>query len=50
MLVWGITQRLNPVSEPLSSLSGLWVEVPESTAVEISGGEVHTRPFEPQSP
>ena len=36
------------VSEPLSDLPGAWTEVPESTALEIAGGGVERRPFEPR--
>jgi predicted glutamine amidotransferase len=36
------------VSEPLADLAGAWIEVPESTALEIAGGEVEQRPFQPR--
>jgi predicted glutamine amidotransferase len=36
------------VSEPLHSLSGIWNEVPESTAIEVAGGNVRQVPFQPQ--
>ncbi len=38
------------VSEPLNDFSGLWQEIPESTAVIVEAGEVVTRPFEPRLP
>lgn len=36
------------VSEPLTDLTEAWVEIPESTAVVLSGGEITTSPFGPQ--
>jgi len=38
------------VSEPLSDVSSLWIEVPPATALEVSGGEVRLFPFEPRLP
>ena len=38
------------VSEPLNSLSELWVEVPEATALEVANGEGPSSPFEPRLP
>jgi glutamine amidotransferase len=39
------------VSEPFSDLPGLWVEIPESTALEVDGGgSVEQRPFTPRAP
>jgi glutamine amidotransferase len=38
------------VSEPLSDLPGLWVEVPESTAVVVQKGADEHHPFRPQAP
>jgi len=38
------------VSEPLSDLPGVWVEVPESTALIVQPGEDERRPFHPQAP
>lgn len=38
------------VSEPLGDLPGAWLEIPESTALEIEAGEVDQRPFSPQAP
>jgi hypothetical protein len=35
------------VSEPLSDLSGAWLEIPESTALLTSDGQVEQQPFEP---
>ena len=35
------------VSEPLSDLAGAWLEVPESTALTISGGDLEQVPFSP---
>jgi predicted glutamine amidotransferase len=35
------------VSEPLSDLAGAWIEIPESTALGIAGGNVEQSPFEP---
>jgi predicted glutamine amidotransferase len=35
------------VSEPLSEISELWVEIPESTALIAEAGEVEQRPFTP---
>jgi predicted glutamine amidotransferase len=48
-------QRLNEkdrviVSEPLSDLSGAWIEVPESTALVVQAGTLEHRPFRPQRP
>ena len=36
------------VSEPLSDLSGAWLEVPESTALVVAKGAVEQRPFQPR--
>jgi predicted glutamine amidotransferase len=36
------------VSEPLSDLSGAWLEVPESTALVVANGAVEQRPFQPR--
>jgi glutamine amidotransferase len=38
------------VSEPLSDLPGVWVEVPESTALIVQPGEDERRPFAPAVP
>jgi glutamine amidotransferase len=39
------------VSEPFSDLPGLWIEIPESTALVVApGGEVEQRPFKPAVP
>jgi len=38
------------VSEPLSDLPGLWVEVPEATALIVQRGPDEHRPFTPQAP
>jgi predicted glutamine amidotransferase len=38
------------VSEPFSDLPEMWQEIPESTFITISAGEVETRPFEPTPP
>ena len=38
------------VSEPLADLSGAWIEVPESTALQIENGSVDQRQFEPRRP
>jgi predicted glutamine amidotransferase len=38
------------VSEPLSDLPGVWLEVPESTALIIGPGDFERRPFHPQQP
>ncbi len=38
------------VSEPLSDVSSAWIEVPESTALTVSAGEVESRPFVPRLP
>jgi glutamine amidotransferase len=38
------------VSEPLSGLSGVWVEVPESTALVIKPGADEQLEFRPRSP
>ena len=39
------------VSEPFSDLPGVWIEIPESTALLVSvGGEIEQRPFEPAVP
>ncbi len=38
------------VSEPLSDLTDVWEEVPESTALVIHRGEIQTHPFEPRPP
>ena len=37
------------VSEPLSDLPGLWIEVPESTALIVQAGRDEQRPFSPQA-
>jgi predicted glutamine amidotransferase len=38
------------VSEPLGDLPGVWIEVPESTAVIVQRGPDEQRPFTPQRP
>jgi glutamine amidotransferase len=38
------------VSEPLTELSDEWVEIPESAAVLVEGGDVSVRTFEPKLP
>ena len=38
------------VSEPLSDLPGVWIEVPESTALIVQPGPDEHRPFRPQAP
>ena len=38
------------VSEPLSDLSGAWLEVPESTALIVAAGEDRQEPFRPRRP
>ncbi len=38
------------VSEPLRDLRGAWREVPESSCLEIHGGEEKISPFEPLVP
>ncbi|MCK5448545.1 MAG: class II glutamine amidotransferase [Gemmatimonadetes bacterium] len=38
------------VSEPLTDLSDEWVEIPESAAVLVEGGNVSVRTFEPKLP
>jgi predicted glutamine amidotransferase len=38
------------VSEPLSDLPGVWIEVPESTALLVQRGPDEHRPFRPQAP
>jgi len=38
------------VSEPLSDLSGAWLEVPESTALVVESGAHEQLPFRPQRP
>jgi predicted glutamine amidotransferase len=38
------------VSEPLSDLPGVWIEVPESTALIVQPGQDEHRPFTPQAP
>lgn len=38
------------VSEPLTALSDEWVEIPESAAVVVEGGDVSVRTFEPKPP
>ena len=35
------------VSEPLGDLEGAWTEVPESSCLEVRGGEQHLHPFAP---
>lgn len=37
------------VSEPLSDLPGLWIEVPESTALIVRPGADEQVPFSPQA-
>lgn len=36
------------VSEPLSDLSGAWIEVPESTGLILDGKDYQQRPFSPR--
>jgi glutamine amidotransferase len=36
------------VSEPLGDLPGVWLEVPESTALVVEPGGIDQRPFDPQ--
>ena len=36
------------VSEPLSDLSGAWLEVPESTGLVVADGVVEQQPFQPR--
>ena len=38
------------VSEPLSKLSGIWHEVPVSTALIVDRGKFESRPFTPRAP
>jgi hypothetical protein len=38
------------VSEPLSDLSGAWLEVPESTALVVQAGRDEQLPFRPRQP
>lgn len=38
------------VSEPLTDLSDYWQEIPESTVVTVTEGELETLPFEPHPP
>jgi predicted glutamine amidotransferase len=38
------------VSEPLGDLPGVWLEVPESTALIVQGGEVEQVAFTPSAP
>jgi predicted glutamine amidotransferase len=38
------------VSEPLSELSDVWIAIPESTVLVVDGGQIESRPFEPQLP
>jgi predicted glutamine amidotransferase len=38
------------VSEPLSGLPGVWVEIPEATALVAEAAETEQRPFTPRSP
>ena len=38
------------VSEPLSDLPGVWIAVPESTALVVQPGVDEQRPFEPRMP
>jgi predicted glutamine amidotransferase len=38
------------VSEPLSDLPGVWVEVPESTALVVQQGKDEHQPFKPRLP
>jgi predicted glutamine amidotransferase len=38
------------VSEPFSDLPGVWIEVPESTALIVQPGPDEQRPFAPQPP
>jgi glutamine amidotransferase len=37
------------VSEPLSDLSQVWIEIPEATSVLVSGGVVTSKPFRPRA-
>jgi len=36
------------ISEPLSDLSGAWIETPESTTLVIADGELAQQPFQPR--
>ena len=36
------------VSEPLSDLSGAWLEIPESTGLVVANGVVEQQPFQPR--
>lgn len=46
----GVDDRLI-VSEPFSSLPGVWHKIPEATAVTVQrGGVLEDRPFRPQTP
>jgi hypothetical protein len=38
------------VSEPLGDLPGVWLEVPESSALIVQRGPDEQRPFEPRVP
>jgi glutamine amidotransferase len=38
------------VSEPLNQLNDEWTAIPESSWIEVSGGEVSVEPFHPQLP
>jgi len=38
------------VSEPLSDLSGAWIEIPEATSVIVAEGRLEERPFVPRTP
>ena len=38
------------MSEPLSDLPGVWLEVPEATALIVQRGPDEHRPFRPQAP
>jgi predicted glutamine amidotransferase len=38
------------VSEPLSDLPGVWIEVPEATALIVQRGPDEQRPFRPRAP
>ncbi len=38
------------VSEPLNDVSEAWIEVPESCALSVAGGEVELRSFSPRLP
>jgi glutamine amidotransferase len=38
------------VSEPLADLPGVWVEIPEATALTVQPGADESRPFRPRAP